>query len=115
MPTRLEQIEASARLGPASAEILGNTIRYTPAVGATVEIPVFVDFGEVASGGGGGAAVSQDIEVEADMEFVPTRPSDACRIVLFTIPSLSTKTYKPVDVRRSDVGDSWLFKLKAVL
>lgn len=114
MPSLLENLSAGLRDGPRSAEILGDTITYTPSGGSAQDILGMVEFDEEMAVGGHGAVATQSIEVEIDLEFRAARPLDADRLQFPNVPSLAGRTFKPVNIRRNHTGDAWVFGVERV-
>lgn len=107
---RLEDLDQI--LDRKTTDYLGDTVRYRPA-GAPVFGSISADVkyvdGELPFDGG--EVIAQDITVSVLMVDVPSKPG---RGVTLELPKVPNRTFRPINVRRDQMGTSWAFELKDV-
>lgn len=114
MASLLETLSVGLRDGARSAEILGDTIAFSRSGGVATNVLGIVQYDEEMAGGGNAAVVTQSISVEIDMEFCAARPAGSDRLSFPNIALLSAHVFRPVNVRRNEIGDAWLFGVERV-
>lgn len=106
----LEDLEGSF-LDEPCMNILGDTIQFKPSGGAYASLKAYVDYRDMAKGFESGQAIVQDMTAQILISSVGARPTGSDRI---TLPKISGKYFKPVNVRRDESGTHWEFELEEV-
>lgn len=98
------------RLDAGTVGALGDSIIYTPAVGAPVPLKAFIDEAEAVRDFGQSASLADDLEIELRVVDVPVTPSKACRIQVVK----TGKVFVPIAWPRDASGRWWRIRASKV-